>query len=215
MNTMQMMVDCIRFSQSEHSYQDWADKMTEYMLEGDTKLTLYTMFKSLVSDDYIHIIPLEYELDLFLKCIYAFHAVDKTYVSILRKMINREPGAHKLSRENDVRSALRDYIDDEGYATLYRGISGNTDCKQALSYTLNKDIAYWFACRFLSDTASVISARVPVERVLIYTNARHEQEVIVMPLAIKGKPFMDIVTTKVQYERNKIESIHDQIINHS
>lgn len=212
MNTMQMMVDCIRFSQSEHSYQEWSDKMTEYMLDGDTKLTLYTMFKSLVSDDYKHIIPLEYELDLFLKCIYAFHAVDKTYIPILRKMINREPEVHKMSRENDVRSALKDCIDNEGYATLYRGISGNPDCKQALSYTLDKNIAYWFACRFSNDTASVITARVPVERVLAYTNERYEQEVIVLPLAIKGKPFINIITTKVQYERNKIESIHDQML---
>jgi len=114
---------------------------------------------------------------------------------------------------------LAGFIDSDGYVQAYRGVfesPSTIDClvrpkcfeiKKALSYTIDKDIAYWFACRKEPKIATIISVRVPIERVLFYTNERNEKEIMVTPPLIKGKKFIDLKEEFIVFEKEKMDRI--------
>ena len=60
--------------------------------------------------------------------------------------------------------------------TVYRGVKPKGEVL-ALSWTLSKKKAEWFANRFQSD-GTVYRAKIPREHVLAYFNCRSEQEVV-------------------------------------
>ena len=61
--------------------------------------------------------------------------------------------------------------------TVYRGVKPKGKVL-ALSWTLSKKKAEWFANRFKSD-GTVYRAKIPREHILAYFNCRNEQEVVV------------------------------------
>ena len=69
----------------------------------------------------------------------------------------------------------------EDSVTVYRGVTSyNAENVKALSWTLNYDIAVWFAHRFGED-GTVYEAQVAKKYILALFNSNSEQEVIVDP----------------------------------
>lgn len=65
--------------------------------------------------------------------------------------------------------------------TVYRGVTGyNAHRVKALSWTLDKDKAEWFAHRFGED-GTVYEAQISKEHILAFFDSRNESEVIVDP----------------------------------
>ena len=69
------------------------------------------------------------------------------------------------------------YLSLSDELTVYRGVKPKGEVL-ALSWTLSKKKAEWFANRFQSD-GTVYRAKIPKEHVLAYLNCRSEQEVVV------------------------------------
>ena len=60
--------------------------------------------------------------------------------------------------------------------TVYRGLQRNAST-EALSWTLDKNVAEWFATRFNHD-GKVIEATIPKKHILAYFDRRNESEVV-------------------------------------
>ncbi len=70
--------------------------------------------------------------------------------------------------------------------TIYRGVTSfNAKRVKALSWTLNKDTAEWFANRF-GEKGAVYQAQIKKEHIFALFNGRNESEVIVDPKYLKG-----------------------------
>lgn len=70
--------------------------------------------------------------------------------------------------------------------TVYRGVTSmNAKNIKALSWTLDRDIAEWFAHRF-GENGSVYEAQIQKEYIYAYFGSRNESEVIVDPKHLKG-----------------------------
>lgn len=83
--------------------------------------------------------------------------------------------------------------------TVYRGVtSHNAKNVKALSWTLNYDIADWFAHRFGED-GTVYEAQIDREHIYAYFNRRNEHEVIVDP-----KYLMDITEAETMDQIGEI-----------
>ena len=69
----------------------------------------------------------------------------------------------------------------ENPVTVYRGVTSyNAKNIKALSWTLDRDTAEWFAHRF-GEEGAVYKAQIPKEHILAYFNGRNESEVVVNP----------------------------------
>ena len=69
----------------------------------------------------------------------------------------------------------------ENPVTVYRGVTPyNAKNIKALSRTLDRDTAEWFAHRF-GEEGAVYKAQIPKEHILAYFNGRNESEVVVNP----------------------------------
>ena len=73
--------------------------------------------------------------------------------------------------ELDIYKSLPDEV------VIYRGVKPNSSTK-ALSWSLNKETAQWFADRF-EENGKVYSAKIKKKDVLAYFDGRKEQEVVV------------------------------------
>ena len=64
--------------------------------------------------------------------------------------------------------------------TIYRGVTAENNMNhQALSWTLNRDTAKWFANRFQTGTCEIWQKEIKKEEILCYFGGRNESEVIV------------------------------------
>lgn len=78
------------------------------------------------------------------------------------------------TEEMEIYNSLPDTV------TIYRGVTNfNKKNKKALSWSLDREVAVWFANRFETGTGRVWTMRVPKERILCYFDGREEKEVIV------------------------------------
>jgi len=85
--------------------------------------------------------------------------------------------ASKNTLMNDKERAVYDSLPDE--VTVYRGVTSyNRRAKKALSWTVDKEVAQWFANRFDTGTGEVWTLTVPKERILCFFGGG-EKEVIV------------------------------------
>ena len=72
-----------------------------------------------------------------------------------------------------------DKINDNNLITIYRGQTyASTPLQEALSWSLDKSVARWFANRFNSN-GKIYKGKVKLQDVMLYTNSRNEQEVLV------------------------------------
>lgn len=72
-----------------------------------------------------------------------------------------------------------DKINDNNLITIYRGQTyASTPLQEALSWSLDESVARWFANRFNSN-GKIYKGKVKLQDVMLYTNSRNEQEVLV------------------------------------
>ena len=68
---------------------------------------------------------------------------------------------------------------------IYRGLQGSKAKIRALSWTLSKDKAKWFATRWKSEN-KVYQAEINKEDIFMYTKDRNEDEVVINPTKLKN-----------------------------
>lgn len=111
-------------------------------------------------------------LDAYLRSEYYF---GKLTINILESL--------KKLRPESVIEELGKHADDKGFITIYRGeCTKSSQFKKAISWSLDKEKAIWFAKRFLlefSDVGYVYEAKVNINNVIGFTQDRSESEVIV------------------------------------
>lgn len=94
---------------------------------------------------------------------------------LVRMFKNAEPTALMTEEELTVLRSLDDPV------TVYRGVTPyNENDLLALSWTLNRDKAEWFAKRFHED-GRVYEAEISKEHILAYFSRRGEEETVVDP----------------------------------
>lgn len=80
-----------------------------------------------------------------------------------------------------VRENCRQYQELEDTVTVYRGVTSyNAKNIKALSWTLDRETAEWFAHRF-GEEGTIYEAQVRKEHILALFTGRNESEVIVDP----------------------------------
>ena len=101
----------------------------------------------------------------------GFTDFDEMYIEFLEGTATKEAkDIHELLTEIDGQDTLTIYRGETEYSTSY---------EQALSWTLDKEKASWFANRFESEEPVVYKASVKTENLLAYDNGREEQEILV------------------------------------
>lgn len=77
---------------------------------------------------------------------------------------------------------LEPYMDKNGNFTIYRGVGeSSANEKNAISYTVSKDVAEWFANRkrlFGDKNVKVIEKAVNIKDIVYFTDDREEKEII-------------------------------------
>jgi hypothetical protein len=72
--------------------------------------------------------------------------------------------------------------------TVYRGLQDKKTRRKALSWTLDYEVARWFANRWsnkASGTGRILKSAIRKSDVYMYTNVRGERETVVNPLKLK------------------------------
>ena len=113
--------------------------------------------------------------DVYTRAEYRFTAFTIKILEAVRKL-----------RPDSVIQELGKFADDKGFITIYRGeCTKSTPVQKALSWTLDKEKAVWFAKRFLclaSDIEKigyVYTAKVNLKNIIGYYDGRKESEVVV------------------------------------
>lgn len=110
---------------------------------------------------------------------------------ILNEMPNQDPNISKGELVNLFHSVSPEYLMDaeeqqqyqelEDPVTIYRGVTSyNAKNIRALSWTLDRDTAEWFAHRF-GEEGTVYEAQIQKSYILAFFGGRNESEVIVDP----------------------------------
>ncbi|NLK73711.1 MAG: hypothetical protein GX288_00275 [Clostridiales bacterium] len=165
---------------------------------GHSSNLMYEVFKLLLEEGKI---PTIYQKPLLFQ-IYINYNVDKSFVTTLKRILKTETKDQKEARILHFTDMFREKIDKNLNLTVFRGIYKNPfrgrdigqslDLSKAISFTINKGIAEKFAARFVPEEAKVITAKVPVDKILLYNNDRGEEEVVIIPLSAKERMNLDI-----------------------
>lgn len=154
----------------EERFSEWID-MTEtlgkllvfdYILPKIPQSKVYAVFKNM----YLH-------MD------YVFSFLSKEN---LEYILSTQPIEVKKRAQETVRELL--HATEEDNVFIYRGIGeSSTSAKEAMSWTISEQTAYFFANR-LSHSGTVVKASVQVRDILDYMDDRNEKEVWVRPADI-------------------------------
>lgn len=140
-------------------------------------------------------IPQEHRLKILLNNIYTYYQLDfEEFYQYLKLTLDNETEKQFKNRVAKHKQLFKDQFDDNGFMTVYRGENEyNMEGDMALSYTVDKTVAQWFADRWSTGgyfgerwptTGWVVEKRIQVADILLYTNDRQEQEVIIRPPVI-------------------------------
>lgn len=110
---------------------------------------------------------------------------------ILNETPNQDPNISKKELVKLFHSVSPEYLMDEeeqqqyqeleNFVTIYRGVTSyNAKNVRALSWTLDRKTAEWFAHRF-GEEGTVYEAQIQKEHILAFFNGRNESEVVVDP----------------------------------
>lgn len=182
------MITAEQFSQDIVIYGNKEIIQTENGLRAKPIYKAWEHFKSV----YDEILP-DQRLEAQLEGIYThypFH-LEEFYRYIKRTLDEETPDQYK-KRWTSYRDLFLDQLDAYNQLTVYRGIGENSlEEDLAISYTVDKEKAEWFANRSKLFAESfgctddsyneVIERYVNVSDILFYTNCREEQEIIIKP----------------------------------
>ena len=114
---------------------------------------------------------------------------------ILNETPNKDPNMSKRELVSTFKAVSLEYLMDEeelqqyreldDTVTIYRGVTSyNADNVKALSWTLSRETAEWFAHRFDED-GTVYEAKIDKKHICALFTGRNESEVIVDPKQLK------------------------------
>lgn len=105
---------------------------------------------------------------------YGFSLLQRDFIE---KVVQYRPESVK----EELIEHLSIYKDEEGYIEIFRGEgSKSTPHTQALSWTINKSVAIFFATRYNSSSA-IYKGKVHFDNIIDYLVNRNEDEIIVFP----------------------------------
>ena len=106
-----------------------------------------------------------------------YNYVESGFRNVTVKMLDKL----KRLRPIDSIDILKEKEDTDGYITIYRGSSSRSrPVEKAISWTLNHDIAEFFAKRFDETESGVVyEAKAKNKDVIAYINGRKEEEVLI------------------------------------
>lgn len=152
------------------------NSISEYISKGDYSGALIYINKKYLMSAFSNIFGFvpddkKYELfiDVYTTCEFGYVENKK----IINKVIKLKP--------HDLIETLKPKADDKGYITIYRGESTrSTELQKALSWTLDRNVAIWFAERFnFTSTGYIYTAKANIDKVFAYITERKEEEVLV------------------------------------
>ncbi len=157
-------------------YSSKIDKVTDYtdfILIIDNKLNYAFFFKE--TKEYVNI----QDFSKFLGEMWTFLEAPNHNPNVTkRQLISYFKCAEKEYMMSQEELKLYDSLPNE--IEVYRGVSNNNkkNGTKALSWTINKNIAKWFATRY-DNEGIVFTAKAKKEDVLAYFNSREEEEVVI------------------------------------
>jgi hypothetical protein len=103
-------------------------------------------------------------------------------VRFLHKLFNRYPGARKGLMTEEELAGLANLPE---IVTVFRGSTRATTGD--LSWTLDKEVAFWFARRWKSpkDQKTLLIGEVPRDKIWAYFKSRNEEEIVVPRRAVR------------------------------
>ncbi|MFS0883118.1 hypothetical protein AB3M95_24280, partial [Metabacillus niabensis] len=158
----------------------------ESILSGDYKSFFALMEKKLLIDAYLKLIneiSLEQKYDIFTDVyIRSEYGFDKFSIEFLKDLfrfrLNSKDWERRLEKLNNKYS-------EQSSLVIYRGVTDQSNSlEQSFSWTLNIEVAEFFAKRFDSK-GKVYRARVNLLDVIDYFEYRNEAEVLVLPESVK------------------------------
>lgn len=132
-------------------------------------------------------IPIKHRLKLLLEVVYQCYKVNYTrMLGYISECIDAETPDMNQRRIARMQKSLRKYANQDGTITLYRGIGeGGLLPECAVSYTVDKSVAEFFIknhkLKHGSRFGGIYSRTVSIDRVLYYSNERHEKEAFIIP----------------------------------
>ncbi len=158
----------------------------ESILSGDYKSFFALMEKKLLIDAYLKLIneiSLEQKYDIFTDVyIRSEYGFDKFSIEFLKDLfrvrLNSKDWEKRIEKLNNKYS-------EQSSLVIYRGVTDQSNSlEQSFSWTLNIEVAEFFAKRFDSK-GKVYRARVNLLDVIDYFEYRNEAEVLVLPESVK------------------------------
>ena len=143
-------------------------------------LSLYSSYELNAWDYFISIyndIPQEHRLKIMLLGIYTYYDFTiAEFYQFLKRILDDETKEQRKDRMKVNKKILKKYLDKQNFIILYRGVCNYSfDEEYAISYTVNKSKAEWFANRFPSEYKKVIKKEFHLSDILLCTNNRKER----------------------------------------
>jgi hypothetical protein len=181
----------LRIADTENkNIEEWIDIFEDYSwVVGHNSTKQYKLFMDLYNSRKI---PFEVQFPLFMN-IYVNNNVQRGFDKYLLKSYNNYPSDLKGSLRAELYIKIKDYEDEDGKFTVYRGeytsSSSGTSVKinRAISFTFDYEMARKFACRKCPEKAYIYTAKVSFDNIICFTNDREESEVLVRPENKGGK----------------------------
>lgn len=200
------LTDFICFFKDKHSLEEWIKKFDRFSVEyavQDSSIVAYQVYQMAVNGKHL---KKEYQLPVLIH-IYIYYGVSISNITYLMKALKAESKEDREKRIANIKTELKDFINDDNTITLYRGSYFRTDVKRprknersidfnkAISFSLYKEIAEFFACKDFSQyrflnykmDLKVTTVKIPIEDIIFYTNERKEFECIVKPICKGGR----------------------------
>lgn len=191
----------------------WAEAFEEYGLL--TESHSYKMYEAY--QEFKEAIPRNVRLDI-LATLSTYYRVDETIGDEIAMAYAKETSCNRLKRIAKNKEELKDFIDEDGFITAYRGekeviVDGrrwrSLDLDEAISFTTDWHVAAWFAQRY-GGVAKVYTVKIPLENVVMYYTERHEAEVIVVPQLYHNGIKIESVEILTKEQAQAVQKHHEE-----
>lgn len=136
-------------------------------------------------------IPCKHRLKILIDEIYSDRAFDiEEFFEYLEDILENETQDQFDARISAARKRIGHLL-KEDMITIYRGVTEKSLCSDdALSWTYDKDVARWFALRFvdtgITKRPQILTAQVHVSDILDVLEDTNEKEVVIVPPNLCG-----------------------------
>ena len=179
--------------------KNYEERNTTNLLMPCTDRVRLELLSKMADDKKFEDVIYDAVMDWYTYCDFGFSALGQEK---FQKIVS------KRSKEN-IEEAKERIEKLEDTVVVYRGEgSESTNYKKSFSWTLDENIANFFACRY-SDTARIIKGVVNKADIIDYLKNRNEEEVIVSPKDVKKITIENFYSMKdIQNKIRKIAEIY-------